>query len=118
MGSPTAGNLTNGRGMAFDQEGRFYIADNSEAVHRYDANGNFLGNLLVGSVNAQLARPHGIVFDAQGALLIPCSNSNTVVRYDRGVTVSLSAASSVPVLVDYATVNGSSATAGNRVTAQ
>src|SRR5262249_2077630 len=111
MGSPTEGNLAAGRGMAFDQEGRFYVTDNSDAVHRYDANGNFLGDLLAGSVNPELAKPRGLVFDAQGNLLIPTSAYNTAVRCDRSVTVSLAAASSTPVIVDYATSDGS-ATAG------
>jgi len=117
VASSTDGNLAAGRGMAFDQEGRFYITDSSDALHRYDANGNFLGDLLIDSVNPELAKPRGMIFDAQGALLIPCNNSNTVVRYDRGVTVSLSAANSIPVLVDYATVAGS-ATAGKDYIAQ
>src|SRR5262249_16312303 len=37
------GSLAYGRGMAFDQEGRLYVADSGHGVHRYDAQGNFLG---------------------------------------------------------------------------
>jgi len=101
------GGLTDGRGMAFDQEGRFYLSDSSDAVHRYDSQGNFLGDLLVNSANPSLNRPVGITFDTQGDLLISCNTSNTVVRYDRGVTVSLDAASATPVSVSYATSDGS-----------
>ena len=36
------------------------------AVHRYDAQGNFLGDLLVNSVNPSLSKPLGMTFDAQG----------------------------------------------------
>src|SRR5262245_16728845 len=43
---PADGDLAAGRGMAFDQEGNFYISDSGDSVHRYDAQGNFLGDLL------------------------------------------------------------------------
>jgi sugar lactone lactonase YvrE len=112
---PAHGNLPTGRSMAFDQEGRFYVAFGS--VNRYDAQGNFLGDLLVGAVNPGLQQTQGITFDAQGNLLISCANYNMVVRYDRGVVVSLSAASATPVSVNYATADGS-ATAGNDYFAQ
>jgi sugar lactone lactonase YvrE len=93
--------------MAFDQEGRFYLGDSTDAVHRYDSQGNFLGDLLVNSVNTSLSKPIGMTFDTQGRLLISSNTSNMVVRYDRGVPVSLSAASSAPVSVSYATADGS-----------
>jgi hypothetical protein len=110
---PAHGNLgTTGRSIAFDQEGRFYVSDPGQSVHRYDAQGNFLGDLLVGAVNPGIKIPQAITFDAQGNLLICCMQSNTVVRYDRGVVLSLSAVSSTPVSVNYATADGS-ATAGN-----
>jgi sugar lactone lactonase YvrE len=105
--SQGTGTQMNGRGMAFDPEGRLYVADQGNAVHRYDTQGNSLGDLLVNSVNTSLASPIGVTFDAQGSLLIDCSNSNSVVRYDRGVVVTLSAASSTPVSVNYSTVDGS-----------
>ena len=50
------GGLAGGRGMAFDQEGRLYVGDSSDAVHRYDSQGNFLGDLLVNSVNPSLVQ--------------------------------------------------------------
>ncbi len=115
---PAHGNLgTTGRSMAFDQEGRFYVSDPGQSVHRYDAQGNFLGDLLVGAVNPGIKIPEAITFDAQGDLLISCTYANMVVRYDRGVVVSLSAASSTPFSVNYATADGS-ATAGNDYFAQ
>jgi streptogramin lyase len=102
-----------GRSMAFDQEGRLYVADFSGGVHRYDAQGNSLGDLLVDTVNqVSLNKPKGMAFDAQGNLLISCRDNNTIVRYDRGVVVSLSAPSPTPVSVSYTTVDGT-ATAGN-----
>jgi DNA-binding beta-propeller fold protein YncE len=102
-----------GRSMAFDQEGRLYVADFSGDVHRYDSLGNSLGDLLVDTVNqVPLNKPKGMAFDAQGNLLISCRDNNTIVRYDRGVVVSLSEASSTPVSVSYTTADGS-ATAGN-----
>jgi hypothetical protein len=110
---PAHGNLgATGRSIAFDQEGRFYVSDPGQSVHRYDAQGNFLGDLLVGAVNPGIKPPQGITFDAQVNLLICCTQANMVVRYDWGVVVSLSAASSTPVSVNYATADGS-ATAGN-----
>jgi glucose/arabinose dehydrogenase len=48
----------------------------------------------------------GLTFDSQGHLLISNSQFNTVVRYDRGVLVSLDAASATPVSVNYTTVDG------------
>jgi DNA-binding beta-propeller fold protein YncE len=112
-GLPSGG----GRGMAFDQEGRLYVGDSTDAVHRYDSQGNYLGDLLVASVNTGLAKPVGMTFDTQGRLLISSNTSNTVVRYDRGVTVSLDGPSSTPVSVSYTTADGS-ATAGNDYLAQ
>ena len=101
------GNIDNGRGIVFDPDGRLYVADSGDGVHRYDAQGNFLGDLLVNAVSPTLSEPLGLTFDAQGALFISCTHENTVVRYDRGVVVSLSAASSTPVSVNYATADGS-----------
>jgi glucose/arabinose dehydrogenase len=105
--SQGTGTFMNGRGMAFDQEGRLYVGDNGNAVHRYDLQGNSLGDVLVNAVNASIGHPWGLAFDTQGRLLIACSNANTVVRYDRGVMLSLSAASATPVSVAYATADGS-----------
>jgi DNA-binding beta-propeller fold protein YncE len=115
--SQGTGTLMNGRGMAFDPEGGLYVADNGNAVHRYDAQGNSLGDVLVNAVNPSLANPLGITFDAQGRLLIDCTSSSGVVAYDRGVVVTLSAASSTPVTVSYTTADGS-ATAGKAYDAQ
>jgi DNA-binding beta-propeller fold protein YncE len=102
-----------GRSLAFDQEGRLYVADFSGDLHRYDSQGNSLGDLLVNTVNqVTLNKPKGMAFDAQGNLLISCNLNNTIVRYDRGVVVTLSEASSTPVSVSYATADGT-AVAGN-----
>ncbi len=106
--SPPEGGLTEGRSLAFDQEGRLYVADFLCNVHRYDTNGNSIGDLLADAVSAKkLAKPLGMAFDAQGALLISVRDSNTILRYDTGVVVSLSSSSSTPVSVDYATADGS-----------
>jgi sugar lactone lactonase YvrE len=116
--SQGTGTLTNaGRGMAFDQEGRLYVSDADDTVHRYDTQGNSLGDVLVNSVNTSLSRPFGLAFDAQGRLLIDCTGSNSVVRYDRGVMLTLSAASPTAVSVSYATGDGT-ATAGKDYYAQ
>jgi len=96
-----------GRGMAFDQNGNLYVGDSSDAVHRYNSQGASIGDLLVNSVNPTLREPLGMTFDAQGDLLVTCSASNMVVRYDRGVDVTLSVASSTPVSVNYTTIDGS-----------
>ena len=47
-----------------------------------------------------------MIFDAQGGLLVSSRDGNAVDRYDRGVTVTLSAASTTPVSVHYATADG------------
>ncbi len=101
------GNLAVGRGMAFDADGRLNVVDSGNGLHRYDAQGNFLGDLLVNSVSSSIADPLGLAFDTKGALLISSSTNNSIVRYDRGVIVSLSEASPSPISVNYATADGS-----------
>jgi glucose/arabinose dehydrogenase len=101
------GNLASGRSMVFDPDGRLYVADSGHGVHRYDAQGNFVGDLLVNSVSPSLNAPVGMAFDAVGNLLLSSRINNIVVRYDRGVNVTLSAASATPVSVNYTTVDGS-----------
>jgi sugar lactone lactonase YvrE len=94
------------RGLAFDQEGRLYVADwATNAIHRFDSQGNYLDDPVTSSASS-LQVPIGMVFDAQGGLLVSSRDGNAVDRYDRGVTVTLSAASSTPVSVAYATADG------------
>ena len=50
--------------------------------------------------------PIGMVFDAQGGLLVSSRDGNAVDQYDSGVVVTLSAASPSPVSVQYATADG------------
>jgi sugar lactone lactonase YvrE len=106
-GGGGGGELVYGRGMAFDQDGNLYVGDTSGAVHRYNSQGTSLGDLYVASVNPSLYEPRGITFNAQGDLLLTCNTSNSVVRYTSGVDVTLSAASSTPVSVNFATADGS-----------
>jgi sugar lactone lactonase YvrE len=115
--NPAEGDLGYGRGMVFDQDGRLYVTDGADNVLRYDSQGNYVGAFLVDSVSSAIAKPRGMIFDAQGNLLIACLNNNTVERYDRGVAVSLSAPSSTPVSVSYTTADGS-ALAGTNYVAQ
>jgi DNA-binding beta-propeller fold protein YncE len=109
------GGLCAAYGMVFDADGRLDVASAGHGVHRYDAQGNFIGDLLVDAVSPSLS-PMGMTLDSQGGLLISC-DSNTVARYDRGVIVSLSGASATPVSVAYATADGS-AVAGTDYYAQ
>jgi glucose/arabinose dehydrogenase len=106
-GGGPGGELVFGRGMAFDQDGNLYVGDTSMAVHRYNSQGTSLGDLYAGSVNPSLWEPRGITFNAQGDLLITSNTANSVVSYTRGVDVTLSAASSTPVSVNFATADGS-----------
>jgi glucose/arabinose dehydrogenase len=106
-GGGAGGELAYGRGIAFDQDGNLYVGDESNAVHRYNSQGTSLGDLLVNSVNPSLSKPIGMTFDAQGELLITDQDYNSVVRYANGVDVTLSAASSTPVSVNFATADGS-----------
>jgi sugar lactone lactonase YvrE len=105
------------RGIAFDQDGRLYVADMStNAIHRFDSQGNYLDDPVTSSASS-LQVPIGMVFDAQGGLLVSSRDGNAVYRYDRGVTVTLSAASASPVSVQYATGDGT-ATANTDYTPQ
>ncbi|MFO0842678.1 MAG: NHL repeat-containing protein [Gemmataceae bacterium] len=104
--APGTGGLVNPRGLAFDPEGRLYVADPpSNAVHRYDSQGQYLDDPVVGT-GTTLLGPVGITFDAQGALLISSRDTNAVARYAGGVVVTMSATSPTPVTVDYATADG------------
>jgi N-acetylneuraminic acid mutarotase len=109
--APGAGGLIDPRGLAFDQEGRLYVADvGISAVHRYGNAGQYLDDPVVIGDPAVVS-PVGLIFDAQGRLLIASRDSNAISRYDQGVTVTLSQASPTPVSVGYATIDNS-ATAG------
>ncbi len=100
------GGLVNPRGMAFDQDGRLYVADiGSNAIHRYTGQGQYLDDPIT-SAASSLREPVGMIVDAQGALLVSSRDTNLVGRYDRGVTVTLSAASSTPVSATYGTADG------------
>jgi hypothetical protein len=109
--------VTDPRGLAFDQDGRLYVADEAtNALHRFDSQGNYLDDPVTSSVSS-LQGPIGMAFDAHGGLLVSSRDGNAVGRYDRGVTVTLSAASATPVSVAYATADGT-ATAPLDYTAQ
>jgi sugar lactone lactonase YvrE len=116
VGSGSNG-VTDPRGIAFDQEGRMYVADfDTNAIHRFDSQGNYLDDPVT-SAASSLQSPIGMVFDAQGGLLVTSRDGNAVYRYDRGVTVTLSAASATAVSANYATADGT-ATAGKDYTAE
>jgi sugar lactone lactonase YvrE len=105
------------RGIAFDQEGRLYVADSTtNAIHRYDSQGNYLDDPVTSSASS-LQVPIGMVFNSAGALLVSSRDGNAVDQYDSGVTVTLSAASTSPVTVQYATSDGT-AVAGTDYSAQ
>lgn len=108
-----AGGLDIPRGLAFDQEGRLYVADfGTNAIHRFNSEGNYLDDPVTSSASS-LQVPIGMVFDAQGGLLVSSRDGNAVYRYARGVTVTLSAASLTPVSVAYATADGTATAPGD-----
>ncbi len=112
-----AGGLDIPRGLAFDQEGRLYVADfGTNAIHRYDSQGNYLDDPVTSSASS-LQVPIGMVFNSAGALLVSSRDGNAVDQYNSGVVVTLSVASSTPVTVAYATADGT-AVAGTDYTAQ
>ena len=115
--TPGEGGLVDPRGLAFDQDGRLYVADlGTSAIHRYDSTGQYLDDPVVGN-STSFPGPAGIIFDTQGRLLISCRDADAVLRYDRGVTASLSETSAVPINVSYAT-SDISAVAGVDYTGQ
>lgn len=112
-----AGGIVGAHGIAFDQDGRLYFADGgSNSIHRFDSQGHYLDDPVTGAVLSARV-PIGLIFDAQGALLVSGRDTNNVGRYDRGVIVTLSSPSPTPVSVDYATVDGT-ATAPGEYTAE
>jgi sugar lactone lactonase YvrE len=119
--APGAGGLVNPRGIAFDQDGRLYVADNGiNAIHRYDSTGQYLDDPVVRNAT-DLLGPIGIILDTNGNLLISNNdstrNTNTILRYERGVTATLSEASANSISVTYSTTDGS-AVAGADYTGQ
>jgi DNA-binding beta-propeller fold protein YncE len=118
VGSGTTG-VQSARGLAFDQDGRLYVGDwGTGGIRRFDSQGNFIDDVVTpGAASALSFNPFGMVFNAQGALLVSNQYGNSVVQYNSGVTATLSAASSSPVTVQYATSNGT-AVAGTDYTAQ
>jgi sugar lactone lactonase YvrE len=107
------------RGLVFDQDGRLYVADwGTGAILRFDSQGNFIDDAVTpGAGAAATLLPFGMVFNAQGALLVSSQHANSVVQYNSGVVVTLSGASSSPVTVQCATSDGT-ALAGTDYTAQ
>jgi sugar lactone lactonase YvrE len=107
------------RGLAFDQDGRLYVADwGTSAILRFDSQGNFIDDEVTpGAGSASSLEPFGMVFNAQGALLVSNQYENSVVQYNSGVMATLSAVSTSPVTVQYATADGT-AVAGTDYTAQ
>jgi DNA-binding beta-propeller fold protein YncE len=57
------GGLAYGRGMVFDPDGGLYVGDAGNGVHRYDAQGNFIGDLLVNAVSPSLSQPVGMTIE-------------------------------------------------------
>ena len=115
-----SGGLDQPRGLAFGADGFFYVSSAAtDQLLRYDGtNGNFVDVLATGATS--LSFPRDLLFDSSGNLLISssgpcCLGPGEVLRYSEGLTVSLSAASALPVTVDFATTDGS-ATAGNDYT--
>jgi DNA-binding beta-propeller fold protein YncE len=113
-----ANGVQDARGLAFDQDGRLYVADYGGAILRYDSQGNFIDDVVtLGAASALSLQPFGMAFNAQGSLLVSNVYGNSIVQYDSGMVVSLSGASSSPVTVQYATSDGT-ALAGTDYTAQ
>jgi DNA-binding beta-propeller fold protein YncE len=114
--TPDEGGLVDPRGLAFDQDGRLYVADiGNNTIHGYDSTGHYIDNLVVGT-SASLDSPVGMILDAQGDLLVSSRDANAVDRYNHGTLVTLSAASTSPVTVQYTTSDGT-ALAGTDYTA-
>jgi sugar lactone lactonase YvrE len=107
------------RGLAFDQDGRLYVADwGTSSIERFDSQGDFIDDVVTpGAGSASSLLPFGMVFNTQGALLVSNDTGNSLVQYNSGVVVTLSAASPSPVTVQYATSDGT-ALAGTDYTAQ
>ena len=106
-----------GRGIAFDQEGRLYVADLEQRCPPLRQPGQLPGRPADESVNLVAFQAARNRLRRPGRALVSCRDGNTVFRYDRGVTVTLSAVSATPVTADYATADGT-ATAGKNYTAQ
>jgi DNA-binding beta-propeller fold protein YncE len=107
------GGLDIPRGLAFDQDGRLYVADwGTNAIHRFDSQGNYMDDPVTSSASS-LQAPIGMVFDDHCGLLVTSRDGNAVYRYDRGVTVTLSAPSPTIVTVNYTTADGTATAPGD-----
>lgn len=83
------------------------MADNEiSAIHRYDSTGQYLDDPVVRNAT-DLLFPVGIILDTNGKLLISSRDTNAILRYERGVTATLSEASANSISATYATMDGS-----------
>ena len=96
------------------RDGKLFVAGQfTNALLEYDATtGAYFGSISGGSLN----EPDGFDFDATGNIYVGSTQSNQVLRYgpasEAAFTISLDAASSSPVSVNSATIDGT-ATAGS-----
>ncbi len=100
--------------LAFGPDGNLYVGSggstSAQAVFRFQGPGGATPGALidrVGDYASGVDGPRAIVFDAIGNMYVANINTDEVLRYSRGVTVSLSSPSGEEVTVDYATNDGS-----------
>jgi sugar lactone lactonase YvrE len=103
-GPATKSNIFGPAGLAFDQSGNLYIADNlGGAIRRVDQNGMLTTFAAIHGAGANLNSPLGLAFDAAGVLYAGDFSGDVVaIRPDRSTfTVDLSAIPPPAVIPGY-----------------
>jgi sugar lactone lactonase YvrE len=102
-GPATKSNIFGPSGLAFDQDGNLYIADNRGGViRRVDRNG-MLTSFATMHVSSSLNNPLGLAFDRSGVLFVGAYNGDLVAIQPNGSTstIDLSAVGPPAVIAGY-----------------
>jgi len=115
-----SGGMTRPAGMKFGPDGSLYVVDlDHDQVLRFDGQTGAFQNVFVAQGLGGIDEPTRLLFEGNQLLLVS-QGTDRVVRYDvpawATFTVTLSAPSTLPVTVNYATANGT-ALAGSDYTA-
>lgn len=79
----SAGELTNPGGIAIEDNGNIFVANNNDQIFKFDSNGVFLFSFgSEGNGPGELNSPRGLAIDSQGNLLVADGNNNRIEKFD------------------------------------